>query len=233
MSSIDVAVMNDATVATRPFSYPQATQSTRAASREAVRASHRGERFVLFAVLRAKPDGFVFQTRANGRPTGIIDRFSHAGFGKFRAGDVAHDNEVGTPRNLCGDLMRPVFAPILELGMDRLRALFLSGTLGHRKFISILTRQVFPAVCFAIGAGNLVFKPKINTDGVKSERLLRFVRDLALKVDVPTTSGVLCKASALNGADDGAGEPEAKRIAAVGDAIISNTDATAFKRYPA
>ncbi len=45
LGGVDVAIMRDTTARTRPRSYPQGTQSTRAGALATARASDTGERF--------------------------------------------------------------------------------------------------------------------------------------------------------------------------------------------
>jgi hypothetical protein len=81
MRRVDIPMMRDTTGATRPFSYPQRTQSTRPTSSEAARASDTGERFPDRDADTSKPNGFVGQLMSDHAPARIIGRFGHLGFG--------------------------------------------------------------------------------------------------------------------------------------------------------
>ena len=81
MGRVDVSIMRGTILRTRPYSYAQRPQSTRAGSVEAARASNAGPGFVDFAVGRSKPHGFVVQERAKLTPPGVIHGSRHGGSG--------------------------------------------------------------------------------------------------------------------------------------------------------
>ncbi len=128
MRRVTISIMRRPTLGTRPCSDVEATQSTRAAACEAVRARDTRPGFIDFAVGHAKPYGFVGKHGAKLAPSGIVDGFRHTGLTEFGTGDIAHDNQAGPLDNGRGDFMRPILAGVSDTSMDGGDAALLMGT---------------------------------------------------------------------------------------------------------
>lgn len=232
MCSVDIPIMRDTTDATRPFSYPQRPQSTRPGLLKTGRASDAGAGFIDFAVVHPQPIGLVFQECAKLMPTGIVDRLRHAGFGKFRAGDIAHDDQLGAANDLCGFLVRPVFAGVFDLGVKGSHPAFLACTLRHGQIVCVAAREVFPVVLSPIRTRCLIFETQINANlSITKRRTCVF--DFTLEVDVPTSTSVLGEASGFDVALDRARQPEFKGSPKVGDRVACNLQESGLERHPA
>jgi hypothetical protein len=232
MCRIDIPIMRDTTGATRPFSYPQRTQSTRSASLEAGRASDAGERFLSWSAEPSKPTGFVGQLSSDDAPTRIIGRFGQAGFGQLRTRYIPDIEVRGAAHNGSGDLMRPVLANILNLGVNRFDAVLLARPLRHGKVVFVLAGEILTAVFHAIGTHDLIRQAKVNPDGVERQRQLGSVRHVALQADVPASAGVLDKASGFHLTLDGAREPQPEDAAQIDHRIFHELDGANLERYP-
>ena len=89
---IEVTLMHDPAAGTRPHSYAECAQSTRAAACEAVRARHTRPGCIDCAVRHSKPTGFVRQECAQLAPSGIVDGWRHARLTQLGAGHIADDH---------------------------------------------------------------------------------------------------------------------------------------------
>src|SRR5687768_7224747 len=129
--------------------------------------------------------------------------------------------------------MRPVFADVLNLGVNLLDALLLAAPLRHGQVIFVLAREVRTAVFDAIGAGDLVCQSQVNPHGVKRQGKLGSVRDVALQADVPASAGVLDKAPGVDLTLDGAREPQAKDAPEIDHGVFNQLDGAHLERDPA
>jgi len=232
MCSIDIPIMRDTTRATRPFSYPQCTQSTRPRPLQAGRASHTGEHLTTWDADTSKPDGFVVQLMPAHAPARIVGRFGEGGFDQLRTGHVPHSDEPGTPGDLRRDFVRPVLTAVADFGMQRLDALLFASPLRQRQGVFVLPRQVRSAVDHAIGAGDLLGQAQVNADFGVSGRL-RAVCDLALQVDIPAATGVLGEAPGFDRPFDSTRQPQAKKPTTEANAVSVEVDGLIGKGYPA
>ena len=207
MRRVDIPMMRDTTGATRPFSYPQRTQSTRPTSSEAARASDTGERFPDRDADTSKPNGFVGQLMSDHAPARIIGRFGHLGCGHLGTGDIAHRDERVMAGNGRRNLVRPVFANILDFGVNRLDTVLFPGPLRHRQIVFVLARQVLPVVDDSIGTRDLIFQAQVNPHGIQAKLELGLVFDLAVQIEVPAPTGVLREAAEFDPAADTTREP--------------------------
>jgi len=152
MRAVDIPVMPSTTDAARPYSYPQRTQSTRSGPLKADRASDAGEHLADCDADTSKPDGFVVQLMSDHAPTHIVGRFGYAGFGQLRTGHVANRDEVGTTDNRRGDLVRPVFANIFDLGSISGRPkVYSHSILPKGSNMPIIARIVYKEVRVSLG----------------------------------------------------------------------------------
>ena len=106
--------------------------------------------------------------------------------------------------NCRGDLVRPVFANVLDLGVNGFDALLFAGPLRHGQLVFVGAGEIRAAVEDAIGASDLVFQAQVDADPVQPQGQLGFVCNLTLKVDIPTPPGVLSETSCLDAAFHGA-----------------------------
>ncbi len=232
MRRVTISIMLKPALGTRPYSYAEATQSTWAASGEAVRASDRRPGFVDFAVRHAKPQGFVSKHDAKLAPSGIVDGLRHTGLAEFRAGDIADDNQARPLHNRGRRLLRPIFAGIGDMGVDGLHALVLVGPLGHRQGGFMLPRQIGTGVWRRqVRARQLILQPQVNADlGMAQGHARRL--DFAVQIDVPVPAGVLAEAARLHHATDRARRPEAQLAAFVGDGALAQPDTASLGTAP-
>lgn len=166
-------------------------------------------------------------------PGRIIGRFGQLRLGQLRTGHIAHDDALGASGDGGRDLVRPVFALILDLGVNGLNALFLARALRQGQLVFVLTGEVLAAIGVAhVGAGDLVFDTQIDANLCLPHRLC-CVFNLALQVDVPASTGVLGEAAFFDHALDVSGTPQAKQATGVPDGIADEFDAVHFERYPA
>ena len=233
MCAIDVALMLNTTDGTRPHSDGKLSQSTRAGALAAVRASTACPRFVDLHVLRSKPEGFVSQERAGDAPGGIIGRFGKAGFGEFRTGHVAHNDQAGHPGNGGGDLMRPVLPDVGDFGMEGLGTPRLPRSLCLRQRLRIVPGDIGTGErCWKVRTGKLISHPEVDADVGRSRRPMQ-VWDLTLEAHVPSPPAVLCETAGCDGPDDRTGQPQTEVLTAVGHGIASQANAAGLERNPA
>src|SRR5262249_2151257 len=90
-----VSIMFNATCRTAPYSYAERAQSTRPCPLQTVRASHARPGFVVFAVDRSKPDGFVVQERPRYAPRCVVDRLCHGGMGQLCTRYITNNQQAG------------------------------------------------------------------------------------------------------------------------------------------
>jgi hypothetical protein len=141
MCSVDISIMLRPTRRTAPYSYPEGTQSTRACPCETGRASNRRAIFIDFAVVHAKPHGFVLQACAKLAPSGIVDGFRQTSLTQLGPGDIADHKQLRPVDNSCCGLVRPVLPTVGNLGVYSLHTLLFMGTLRHPGY----AREMFPA----------------------------------------------------------------------------------------
>lgn len=233
LSRIDISIMRDTTLATSPVSYPQCTQSTRSRPLQAGRASYAGERFANWHTKPSKPTGFVLQLGSGHVPTRIIGRFGKTGFDQLGTRDIAHIEKRRPLHNLSGDLMRPVFSNMFNLGLQGRYPLFFAGTLGFCQLLGIRARDVFAAMFDAIGAGNLVFEAQVDANGIKRQLKLGGIRSLALERDIPTATSILDKTAGLDLTLDFTREPQSKDATEITHCVFNELDGSGFEGYPA
>ena len=118
MTSIGIAIMYHTAAWTTPYSYAQLTQSTRPACSKTGRASQAGPRFVDFAIVHAKPFGFVCKHGTKLAPSSIKHGFCHRGFGQFGGGDIANRNQASVFDNRRRSLVCPVLTLKGYLGVN-------------------------------------------------------------------------------------------------------------------
>lgn len=232
MCTVDITLMPGTTDTTRPHSYAELPQSTGASKTITDPASTARPEFADLHVRHAKPGGFVSQACPGDAPRGIVGRFGKRGFGKFRAGDIAHGNQCGTLHNLCCGLVCPVFATVGDFCVYCLDALRLSGSLCHRQGIFMRAREIISGERLRqMCTGNLVSESQVNTDLRIPNRHTR-VFNLTLEVDVPPTSGILRKATSLHYSLNRTREPKAETSLQIFDRVALDLQKPCLKRYP-
>jgi len=164
-------------------------------------------------------------------PACIVGRFGHPGPGQFGTRYIAHDDVLGASGDGGRNLVRPVLAHILDLGVDRLNTLLFPGPLRHGQLVFDLAHEVVAAVELAIGAGDLIGEPQVDADLAVANGF-DGVCNLALEVDVPTATGILGETAFFELAFDVAGQPQSQETTAVPDGITPQLDAIGFERYP-
>ena len=231
MSAVDIPIMRDTAGATRPHSYPQRPQSTRACPVETDRASDAGEQSTDWDTDTSKPDDFVCQLVPAHAPASIVGRFGKARLGELDAGHVPHGHEAGTPGNGRGDLVRPVFASVVNPGMQGLDALLFAGPLCQSQFGFVLACQVGTAVDPAIRAGDLLRQAQVNAD-LRIAKRFSAIFNLTLEVEVPAATGILAEAPGFQRPFNGARQPQAKDPATEANGVPLNADRLIGERYP-
>ena len=177
------------------------------------------------------PNGLVTQHTSQLAPASIQHRLGHTGLGQVSGLDVADYDEFRSFHYFSRSLVGKVFTGVGDLGMDRLDEPGLSGPLGHGKFVCIGAGQVLPPVLGPVAQGRNRLKTKIDAGFIRPCRKLFL--NLTLKVDVPSTPGVLVERARLDGAHNLSGLPEPQTLLAVDHSRSVDLYATGFERYPA
>ena len=141
------------------FSYSQCTESTRAGTGTAHRASRTGVALRDLAGNHAQPLGLVFQACAKVAPPGIVDGFGHTSFGKLWTADITDGNQLHPLDDGRGSFMRPVLAAMGNFGMDGFDTPLFVGTLRSCQCLFVLPCQIFSRVWRASIIASATFCP--------------------------------------------------------------------------
>lgn len=134
-SRVHITIMQTAAFRASPASYSKArdTFRPRIGQGATIRAGLGGKTFIHFLVPRAMPNGLVREHVSEGRPACIKNGLRHAGFGESSGVHIANRDVI----ELCNDpgreLVQQVGAAVLDLGVYRLSATALVGSLGGSK----------------------------------------------------------------------------------------------------
>ena len=146
------------------------------------------------------PTGLIAKLISQHRPTCIKHGFSHPGFCKLGATDIADDDQLVFASYLSACLVELVLSNIRNLGMDSLDATFVTGALLNSKRSLILAIVLQGRDNVSVAARRECLQSEINSDFTVAG--WQIVRDLALETDIPPPASVLGKAAGLDGVGD-------------------------------
>lgn len=231
-TSIMVTIMHRPTACTDPYSYPEATQSTRTCALVTVCASDRRARFVDLRVDHAKPHGFVCKHGTELMPASIIDRLGKPGACQPGTRYVANHDQAGTVHQRSGGLVRPIGPTVGDLGMERCHPFLFVGLLCSRKSVGVSAGDIGPGVARAIRAGQGVLQPQVNAYLRRAERHTG-IFNLALKVDVPASPRILAEAASLRYSVNRTRQPKPETVRQIFYRGPVNRQKPGLERYPA
>ena len=187
--------MRSATVRANPVPHSKTCDTFRAADRTAVGTGLGSPSFVGLDVTRSVPAGFVFEHVAEHGPAGVEDGLCHPCFRKLGRIHIADDDQFIFTSDHGGPLMQMVAPRVGNIGVDRLGAPLVSGTLCDCK------RGLVPSIVpqggdrRAIAACCERLESEVNSDLTVAGR--EIVGDVTLKRDIPAPAGILRKTSGL------------------------------------
>jgi hypothetical protein len=117
---------------------------------------------------------------SEGRPAGIQNGFSHAGFGKLCSINVAYCDVTELPHNAGGKLVMEISTAVAYLRFDGAYPALFAGALGGSKFNLGISKDALSANGFAIRECGEFFQPQVDAD---AGRVLARLRGFALNVD--------------------------------------------------
>lgn len=164
----------------------------------AARARLGSPSFVGFNKTRPVPAGLVFEHVPQHRPTCIENGFSHpSSLGKLCGADIADNDKLVFASYLSARFVELIFARVCNLGVDRLDAALVTGALcdGKRGLILAIVLQGRDGV--AIAARRECLQSEVYSNLAIAG--WQIVGNLALKTNIPATTGVLSKAARLDG----------------------------------
>lgn len=187
--------------------------------------------FVDFEIPGSVPAGLVAELVLQHRPTRIQDGLRHLGLCEFGRADISDDDEFVFASDLCRPLVEMMAARVSDLGVDRADATLVAGTLrdGERGFVLAIVAECRDNEAIAARGDGL--EPEIDADMSGSGRQL--LVDLAIKADIPASSGVLGKASRFDDTADVPRLPKMEAALSIDDAVAIRFDGLRLEWHPA
>jgi len=236
-SSVDITVMTDTAITTRPLSYSKVCDTSRPRRRQlAARRTDLGaEPFIDFFVPSPVPNGFETEHVSKGRPAGVIHRLRHAGLGESRCVDVPYRDVVELPHDPVRELVQEVATIVRDPGVDVSSLPLLPRALRHGKLLGLLLEVARVLDLFASRKRCEVFQSEVNADGANNWTRFR-VRSFNAHVEEPVPARVPTEIRAILdlGADRQISALEKLELAAVEvETVRGLAEVSTFDRNPA
>lgn len=216
---VHVAIMTSTAISAYPGSYSKVCDTLRAADRTTVRTDLGRETFANFLVSSAIPNGLVRKLQTEGRPAGIKDGLSHAGFGESGGIYISHRDIVEFVGQARRFLMQEISASATDPGVDVSCLTLFSGTMGRSELLGEFGKMARVIYLLAIGQRGERFKPEVYAycfDGSASNGIRYFHNDIQIPI-------ALCILAEIGTIEDLAGWNWATFENFVGGSIESNS----------
>jgi len=189
------------------------------------------ESFVSLDINSAVPAGLIAELNTERGPASIRDGLSHLGLLEPGRVHIADNDDLILTRKFCAFNVEMVPSGVGDLCAYGCCAAFVLGALGFAESFFIFSVVPHSGNNGTITHGRQILQPKIYADNPASGR--RDVGNLALKSDVPSSSGVLDKRACSDVVRNFSGAPETKFLSVpLHNVAMDALTTAAAKRYP-